>query len=130
RRRRWRRACTTTSAGCPWMMPKTWSLSLPRMMRRGRAGPQTAAPAGRTGAPRCAEATGGYDPSKFAHIDRLPDRDMEAAYDQIQAEERRALRIARTEDEREAEREALREAAKRERKRSKKGVHAFLDDGD
>lgn len=30
----------------------------------------------------------------------------------------------------EAEREALREAAKRERKRSKKGVHAFLDDGD
>ncbi|KAL4443269.1 hypothetical protein ABPG75_011006 [Micractinium tetrahymenae] len=76
------------------------------------------------------EATGGYDPSKFAHIDRLPDRDMEAAYDQIQAEERRALRIARTEDEREAEREALREAAKRERKRSKKGVHAFLDDGD
>lgn len=42
--------------------------------------------------------TRSYDPSKFAHIDRLPDRDMEAAYDQIQAEERRALRIARTED--------------------------------
>ncbi|EFN56682.1 hypothetical protein CHLNCDRAFT_144570 [Chlorella variabilis] len=75
------------------------------------------------------EATGGYDPSKFAAIDRQADRDMEAAYGQIQAEERRAARIARAEDEREAEREALREAAKRERKRQKRsGAAAFVDD--
>ncbi|KAL4854245.1 hypothetical protein ACK3TF_004944 [Chlorella vulgaris] len=75
------------------------------------------------------EATGGYDPSKFAAIDRQPDRDMEAAWGQIQAEERRAARIARTEDQREAEREALAEEAKRERKRRKKGgASAFVDD--
>lgn len=76
------------------------------------------------------EATGGYDPSKYREIDKLGDRGMEAGYTQIQMEEKRAARIARTEDEREAEAEALREAAKRERKRSRKtGVAAFVDDG-
>ncbi|PSC69779.1 SPT2-like protein [Micractinium conductrix] len=75
------------------------------------------------------EATGGYDPTKFAHIDRLPDRGMEVGWNEISAEEKRTLRIARTEDEREAEAEARQEAAKRERKeKRKRGVAAFLDD--
>ena len=41
-----------------------------------------------------------YDPSKFRDLDRMDDRAMEAGWGQIEAEERRALRIARTEDER------------------------------
>lgn len=77
------------------------------------------------------EALGGYDPSKFAALDRLGDRGMEANFSEIDKEERRALRLARAADQREAELEAVREAAKRERKRARRrrGVGAFLDDG-
>ncbi|GAB4818656.1 hypothetical protein N2152v2_005702 [Parachlorella kessleri] len=71
---------------------------------------------------------GGYDASKFAHIDKLPDRDMEAGYNDIQREELRSKRIAREEDAREEELERLREANKREKKRRKKGAAAFFDD--
>ena len=39
-----------------------------------------------------------YDPSKYAHVDKLPDRDMEAGYNDIQREELRSKRIAREED--------------------------------
>ena len=39
-----------------------------------------------------------YDPSKYAHVDKLPDRDMEAGYNDIQKEELRSKRIAREED--------------------------------
>ena len=46
------------------------------------------------------QANCSYDPSKFAEVDKLGDRGMEAGFTQVQEEERRAARIARAEDER------------------------------
>lgn len=74
------------------------------------------------------EALGGYDPSKYEEIDRLPDRGMEVGWGEIAREEARSKRIAREEDAREEELERLREANKREKKRRKRGAAAFLDD--
>ena len=75
------------------------------------------------------EALGGYDPSKFADIDRMDDRTMEVTrYSDIAQEESRSLRIARDVDRREAEAEALRIARKMEVRKRKRGAAAFLDD--
>ncbi|RMZ54215.1 hypothetical protein APUTEX25_005371 [Auxenochlorella protothecoides] len=60
-------------------------------------------------------ALGGYDPGRFAEVDRMDDRSMEVTrYSDIAAEEQRSLRIAREADRREAEAEAARLAAKEE----------------
>uniref|UniRef100_A0A1D2A8C1 Uncharacterized protein n=1 Tax=Auxenochlorella protothecoides TaxID=3075 RepID=A0A1D2A8C1_AUXPR len=74
-------------------------------------------------------ALGGYDPGRFAEVDRMDDRSMEVTrYSDIAAEEQRSLRIAREADRREAEAEAARLAAKEEVKRRRRGAAAFLDD--
>ena len=40
----------------------------------------------------------GYDPSKYAHLDRLPDKDMEASAAEQFAEERRTAMFGKYED--------------------------------
>lgn len=66
------------------------------------------------------ETLGGYDASKFAEVDRLPDRRMHASFAEIAAEEAKAARIAREVDRVEAERDAA-EREERRRRREEEG---------
>lgn len=92
------------------------------------------------------EALRGYDPALYAAVDELPDRRMEATFEQIDNEEVEAAKIARAIDRREAILEAQRrrqeeledrreeEAARKERELIKekgyKTVAAFINDDD
>ncbi|KAK9826869.1 hypothetical protein WJX81_002096 [Elliptochloris bilobata] len=71
--------------------------------------------------------TGGYDPSKFR--DEGDDRRMVASRAEIEAEERRSARMARSEDERAAAEEAQQVAAKAaKKKKRRRGDGSFLLD--